>query len=330
MVDPATHSGIREFRDGMAVFDQERANVRAAVQRAIDAADVETAALLIRNTFGYVTRRDAERETSGWLDQTLPLAAGAPPAVRGRLLIMRALVTAVSGDPAVRHLLEEGRRLVPDDAEHVYDHALAAYACTHVAMADGSVEEASRCIHEAAARMVAMGRQVGVAFTTMFQANLALLRGDLDAAESQYRAVLELAGRLADEGVVGQALSLLGLVLLARGDVPAARRAILDGASANRRAGQPTSIAYSLEGLAAVALADGDPALASRALAAAAAIRTSTGRTLNPALTPLVEDLVARGREQLDDDAYAAACAEGREWPHREALDRILDGPAVQ
>ena len=119
-------------------------------------------------------------------------------------------------------------------------------------------------------------------------------------------------------------LSLAGLVLLARGDVRGGRRAVLDGAAANRRSGHPTGIAYSLEGLAAVALADGRPAVAARALAAAAAARRDVASPLWPVLTPLVDDLTARAREPAGRRTAEAAVAEGRESDLRQVLDRTL------
>jgi hypothetical protein len=114
-----------------------------------------------------------------------------------------------------------------------------------------------------------------------------------------------------------------GLVLLARGDARGGRRAVLDGAAANRRGGHPTGIAYSLEGLAAVALADGRPAVAAGALAAASAARRDVASPLWPVLTPLVDDLTARARSQLGDGADAVV-AEGQESDLRQVLDRTL------
>jgi hypothetical protein len=325
LVDPLIHVGARGFREAMEGFDGERANVRAAVQRAVDAADGETAGLLIRSVFPYLMLRDAFGEARGWLDQILPRAGDAPAVVRGRLLILRAVVAdaPVEGN-AVRPLLEEGRRLVPDDGDHIYDHALAALAGLFVAVANGALDEAARFMQESVPRFAAVGLEMAFAFQAMFRGNVALLGEDLEGAERHYRDALEVAGRLGDEGLMGQFLGLLGMVLWIRGDSSGARRSILDSASANRRAGQPSGVAYSLEALAAVALDDDRPRVAARALAAAVAARTSIGMPLNPALPPLVDDLRTRARAGLGDQSYDAACAEGRQWPLLEALDQTL------
>jgi hypothetical protein len=307
------HAQDRGFQDALERFDLERANLRAAVQRALDAADVETATLLVRNTFPYLLRRDAEREAGGWLEQLVPAAAAAPPAVRGRLLVLRALFAGMVGDlPVVPRLLAEGRRLLLVTDDDASDRALVAAAGTFAAMAEGSVE--------------------GLAYAAILRADLALVVGDLESAERQMRDTEDLVELLDDKALAGPVLSLAGLVLLARGDVRGGRRAVLAGAVANRRSRHPTGIAYSLEGLAAVALADGRPAVAARALAAAEAARRDVASPLWPVLSSLVEDVAARSRAALGDDATEAAVAEGRESDLRQVLDRTLavlsdDGP---
>jgi hypothetical protein len=119
-------------------------------------------------------------------------------------------------------------------------------------------------------------------------------------------------------------LILLGLSQLAKEDVTAARRSILDGAQANLRAGQQTSLAYSLEGLAAVALAEGRCAVAASTLAAADEARGRSALPLTPGLPPLVRALVGRCRELLGEDAFERTWAEGRRWSLRQALELAL------
>jgi len=46
---------------------------------------------------------------------------------------------------------------------------------------------------------------------------------------------------------------------------------------------------------------------------------------LNLALTPMVAGLASRAREQMGDQAYEAACADGRQWSLPQALDRTLE-----
>ena len=106
------HADDQGFGAALERFDRERANLRSVLQRAIDTADVGTVTLILRNTFPYLLWRDAEREAVGWLEQLRSLEAGAPAAVRGRALVLRALFAGMVGElPVVRSLLTEGRRI---------------------------------------------------------------------------------------------------------------------------------------------------------------------------------------------------------------------------
>jgi len=171
---------------------------------------------------------------------------------------------------------------------------------------------------------MAEGSIEGLAYAAILRADLALVVGDLESAERQLRVTQDLFDARGEEDLLGPVLSVTGLVLLARGNVRGARSAVLDGAAANRRGGHPSGIAYSLEGLAAVALTDGRPAVAARALAAADAARRDVASPLWPVLTPLVDGLTTRARDQLGDEA-GAAIAEGRESDLRHVLDRTLE-----
>jgi hypothetical protein len=171
-----------------------------------------------------------------------------------------------------------------------------------------------------------VGQEIGLGVTAMIRGNLALLRGDLQAAETNYRFAVGIAGRLRDDTLAGDVLSLLGLVLLARGDVSGGRRSVLDGATeALRRDGNPTTMVHALEGLAAVALAHGRPAVAARALAALTGARQNAPMALWPVITSLAGDLADRSKEQLGHENYAAAWEEGREWPLVRALNQTLE-----
>jgi hypothetical protein len=311
----------------LARMERERANHRVAVLRALGADDLRTAAVLIRDVIGYLAFRDAEVEGAAWLDQALLRAADAPPDVLGRLLILRATVAIPLGDlPAVVPLLRRGRPLLPDDPDFDVDRALAAVAAIQEGFEQGPAG-AARCVDDALRRFTELGIEIGQATMHLAAGDLQLTGGNPVAAQQHYRAAVDLASAVGEEGVVGRALSLLGLSQLRMGDVSGARRSIIEGARANRRAGQQTSTAYSLEALAALALAEGRADVAARTLAAAAAARGQTARPLTPALPPLVGDLVVHGRALLGG-AFDDLWAEGRRWPVAHALVRALQDMA--
>jgi hypothetical protein len=87
----------------MERLDQERPNLRAAVQRLLHAGDVITVARLLRDVLIYLYFRDAEHEAIAWLDDALGRATEADTP-RGQLLAVRALATTSLGDYATARL----------------------------------------------------------------------------------------------------------------------------------------------------------------------------------------------------------------------------------
>ena len=161
---------------GARAFDRERANLRAAVQRAIDAGDVATVALLAGTCSPTsCSATPSARRWPGWSSLELPTTGAT--AVRGRLLVLWALARASRGTPTrCAPASYEGWRLLPDDAEHAYDQAAAAIAAVYEALARDP-EEAPGLIQQAADRFAALGHSLGQAHVELAAGDLALSRG---------------------------------------------------------------------------------------------------------------------------------------------------------
>jgi predicted ATPase/class 3 adenylate cyclase len=314
-----------DYRVARDRLDRELPNLRAVVQRLLDDGDVASVALLIRNASTYLRYRGLETEARSWLDAALAMSAGAPSAVRGRLLVGRAVLASVLGDRvAVPALLGEGLALLPGDEDHEFDRALATIPGIQLSLERG-LHEGARAANEGLAGFTALGSEVGQALMHLVGGDLALAMGDPEQAAAHYRTVIALSETLGEDGMLGRALSMLGLSQMERGDVDTAHRSLLEGARVNRRSGRPTSMAFSLEGLAALALSRDRPALAARNLAVAAAARGAQALPLQPVVAPLVERLVTRARLLLGDEAFDSEAREARRWSLPEALDRSLE-----
>jgi hypothetical protein len=313
-----------DYRRAERRLERERANYRAAVQRLLDRGDLAEVALLVRNAIGFLAFRDAEVEARTWLDRALAYPGDVAPAVRGRLLVCRAMVAMSLGEPdRIVPLAREGEALLGDGPDHDLDRALVAVAGVQSAMAEG-LAAAARAADVALDRFTALGFEVGQGTMHLMAGDIGLAMGDLGRAAGHYRVAADLAERIGEDGMLGRALILLGLVQLAQEDVGAARRSVLDGARANLRAGQQTSMAYSLEGLAAVALAEGRCAVAARTLASADEARQRSALPLTPGLPPLVQRLAVRCRELLGEEVFERTWAEGRRWSLQQALELSL------
>jgi hypothetical protein len=321
-----------DYRVARDRLDRDLPNLRAAVQRLLDDGDVASVALLVRNAGMYLRYRGLETEAGTWLDAALAMSEGAPSAVRGRLLVGRAVLASVLGERAsVPALLSEGAALLPEDEDHELDRALAAIAGIQVSL-EGGLQEGARAVDAGLARFTALGLEVGQAVMHLIGGDLALVMGDPEQAAAHYRSVVALSETLGEGGMLGRALTMLGLSQLERGDVDTARGNLLEGARVNRRSGRPTSMAFSLEGLAALALTQGRPALAARNLAVAAAARGTQALPLQPVVAPLVERLTRRARVLLGTQAFDREARGAQGWPLPEALDRSLEDltePAV-
>ena len=230
----------------------------------------------------------------------------------------------MSSAAGVHALLDAAVPLLPDDAAHSYDLALAAMARFYAAVVGGDADLAVRALDEGRDRFRAGRIDLGLAFMEMHSGDFDLAMGRHESADRHYAASVELAVRMGDDALAGQVLCLRGLALLTRGDPAGARRALVDGAAATRRGGQPTGMAHALEGLAAVALAEGRPDEAAAALAAAAAAREHTAVPTSPVLARVVAALEAQARAAVGDDAWEAHRAEARGRTVQEALDRAL------
>jgi hypothetical protein len=260
-----------------------------------------------------------------WVDRALAVGDPVPPVVRGRLLAVRAVTATVFADfAAARSMHDEAADLLPGDDDHAYDAAMLAATAAYVAMAEDPVA-ALPLVTAAADRLRAVGERLGQVYMEISAGTIALYRSDDDEAQQRFRDAARLAEHLGDDAARGRALSMLGLTLLLSSDTPAARRYVVDGARINRRGGQPTGMAYSLDGLAAMALAAGRPETAARALASARAARDRAGNPPSLAFLSLLDDVMARTRDRLGDDGYAAAAVEGARWSTVEALDRLLE-----
>jgi non-specific serine/threonine protein kinase len=313
-----------DYRRAQRRMERERANYRAAVQRRLDTGDLATVSLLVRNAIGYLAFRDAEVEARSWLDQALARPGDVAPALRGRLLVLRAVVAMSLGEPdKVVPLAREGEALLEPGPDSDFDRALVAVAEIQSGMAEG-LDGATRAVRVALERFTALGFEVGQGNLHLIAGDLGLAAGDSERAVRHYRLAADVAERIGEDGLLGRALILLGHTQLAREDVAAARRSVLDGARANLRAGQQTSLAYSLEALAAVALAEGRCAVAARTLASADEARSRSALPLTPGLPPLVQRLVGRCRELLGEELFERTWAEGRRWSLRQALELAL------
>ena len=132
---------------------------------------------------------------------------------------------------------------------------------------------------------------------------------------------------LGGKGDVAESLDNLGHIARRQGDVAGARELYVESLSISREIGAKPAIAIALAGLGAVACSAQQPVMGVRLLGAAEALLESMGAVEDPVdLAEYEQGLAAAGAE-LDEEAFAAAWAEGQTMSLEEAINFALQPP---
>jgi tetratricopeptide (TPR) repeat protein len=158
---------------------------------------------------------------------------------------------------------------------------------------------------------------------------VAVAAGDLNAAESYYATVLDIANSEQDTFFQGRACMLLGELALTRGEHGRALELIQAGLRYSMQVQMVRPLTYALAGLAmacgcgAVAEAEA-PLLAARLWGAVEALREEHGIHLPPMDRSGRERAISAAQAQADASAWAAAWAAGRALTLDEAITLAL------
>ena len=115
-----------------------------------------------------------------------------------------------------------------------------------------------------------------------------------------------------------------------QGDFVAALRLFEEGLDVARRLGNPVLIAHALDGFAGVAATQQQGVRAMRLAGVAARLRESIGAPLSPIDHELLQCKLLVARQELGDDAGAAAWAEGQAMSDKRALAYALRPAQVE
>ncbi|MFE9056978.1 BTAD domain-containing putative transcriptional regulator [Streptomyces mutabilis] len=182
-------------------------------------------------------------------------------------------------------------------------------------------------LHERARRLAAeQSHRPAEQFAATGLALGARRRGDLDAAEARLHPWLEWNRRLGVASGEALILAQLGYVAEQRGDAELAEKLHREGLGAARATGDPRALALALEGLAGARAVAGHMDHAASLLGTAAAVRESVHAPLPRSERADVDRATARVRDELGEDAFAAAFDRGRGLTANHQI-HLLDGP---
>ncbi len=187
---------------------------------------------------------------------------------------------------------------------------------------------AHACFEESLALYRELASKDGLARSLNRLGDLARCAADYTRAEAFYTESLALYRQIGLTPFIAGALHNLGYVEHQRGNAVAATTRFQESLRLFKDIGDKKGIAECLMGVAGVIDAQGQPRRAARLFGAAEAVRESVGAILWPANRIEYHRTLAALRAQLDEDALAAAWAEGRAmtagaW--EQAIEAVLE-----
>ncbi|UBU08463.1 BTAD domain-containing putative transcriptional regulator [Nonomuraea gerenzanensis] len=232
-------------------LDAEAANLRAALDFAIEAGAAEHALRLVSAQAWYWFLRGRYTEARLSLGKALAIAGEGPAAVRARAVVWHASFASLTGagvrvppvprtdDPAVR--------------------ALAAWLRGFVQYSPGGdLADSADAMRQALEAFRSLGDRWGIAATLAIQAGQAMLRGDLAEAGGVGGESLTLFRELGDRWGQLQTVQPLASLAEVKGDYERAERLHADGLRMAQELGLWPGVADRLIGLGHIALLTGD------------------------------------------------------------------------
>jgi predicted ATPase len=198
---------------------------------------------------------------------------------------------------------------------------LARFNMATAARAQGDVALARSVLDDLLASSEARHDLRAVASALNGLGALAAAQRDYASARHYHRRSLAAFQQIDDRWGIAQVLTDVADVDLHSGNHAAASGALLEALGIFRELGHRRGVARQLERLAWCAGCQRRDAAAVRLAGAAVAIRQQIGAPIKPAERTRIDQLLARAKERLDPDAYAAAWREAR----TATLDAILE-----
>jgi hypothetical protein len=152
--------------------------------------------------------------------------------------------------------------------------------------------------------------------------------GDVEQAAACHEESVAIFRRVGDAWVLGVSLYNLASVRRRQGELRQARALSQESLRLMRDHASGMQIAYGLGGTGANAAAECQPVRAARLLGAAEGLFHALGRTPQPQDRAEFDRGVAAARAQMDEEAFAAAWAEGRALPLEQTVSYALEEPS--
>ncbi len=167
----------------------------------------------------------------------------------------------------------------------------------------------------------------GLAASFYLSGKLALVEGDTGSASSLLEECVIRCREMGGPEFLAESLIVLGRVRAIQGNHAVARSLYEESLAMARSVNARVTISLGLEGLAGAVATQGELVWAARLWGAADSLRQAIGAPLSPVERARYEQEVTAARTQLEEEAFKAAWAEGRNMTPEQAL--ATQGPVT-
>ncbi|MFQ5874043.1 MAG: tetratricopeptide repeat protein, partial [Dehalococcoidia bacterium] len=202
--------------------------------------------------------------------------------------------------------------------------AISLLSLGNVVVEQGNYERAAELFEEGLALSRELGDKRDIAASLTNLGGVAVEQGDLGWAAELFEESLALDQELGDKEGIASSLSGLGEVARHQGDLGQAVELFEESLTLYRELGDKRGSTECLEGLAGLTCARGQPERAARLFGAAEALCEAIGAPLSPADRADYDRDVSTVHAGLDEEAFAAAWAEGRAMTLEQAIAYAL------
>jgi non-specific serine/threonine protein kinase len=293
----------------LAELDEERDNLRVAIERAAASGDAELELRLTGSLGRFWWLRGALAEGLAYLERAIEHGRDAPPQLVAQACRGAAGLAWSRGARArARELAERGieaARISGDGVVELSCHTVLGL----VARDEADYERARSHLEQSAAIATALGREGDVVVAKMNLGSVAFDSGDHDAGVRLWEDVLVYHRTHGNDEGIGFALLNLGVASHRLQRAEEARARFGEAETLFARIGFREHFAHALQGIAAVDAAEGRALSAARLLGRATRLLAETGAAETNFDAALSREAEASARAQLGEEAFEVAFA---------------------
>jgi predicted ATPase/DNA-binding CsgD family transcriptional regulator len=310
-------------------LERDRDNLRTAMVWLLGRGELERAARLGWALWLFWGIRAHFAEGRRLMEQALSArdSVAMPASARAKALFVAGMMANYQGDHVVAEPLVDESLASFRELGDKLGTAWALSNASFSALGQERHQQAVTLIEESVDLFLEAEEKWGAAMQISFLAVAWRDGGDIERAKGLAEQGLTLSREVGERQAISAALYTLATLAQAERDHERARDLFEEGLTLSAELGNEADVAHCLEGLASVAAAEGSIARAARLWGAEEALleKIETAVYTYVPERSLHRSRVAAARARIDEEAFAAAWAEGREMEPEQAIEYALN-----